>query len=199
MKIYKSIRGFTLIEVTIATAIMAMIVILLAQMYISGTISSEKEIAKSKLQVEAKNALEGINNNVKLSAKIDSTYTSGAGATYTGSNTTLILDVPAIDNSDNFLYSGSQKVYDHIIYYLDPNNSNNLHKLVFSDNTNSRLYPQNGSDSIILDDVQSLAFSYDSSPPQSVMVTTNLTLTNTGQGETRTVSVSSQSKRRNSD
>ncbi len=199
MKIYISIRGFTLIEVTIATAIMAMIVMLLAQMYISGTISSEKEIAKSKLQVEAKSALEGINSNIKLSAKMEPSYTTDTSVTYTSSATTLILDIPAIDSSNTFIYSGSQKAYDHIIYYLDPDNTDNLHKLVFSDNPNSRLYSQNNSDQIILNDVQSVSFGYDSAPPNSVEVTTDLTLASTGQGETRTVNVSSQSKRRNSD
>ncbi len=195
----KNKKGFTLIEVTITVAILGMIVVLLGDMYVDGTISAEKEMRKSKLQVEAKNVLEGIDNNVKLSAKVDASYTTGSNAVYTGSATTLILDIPAIDSSNNFIYSGSQNIYDHIIYYLDPANTNNLHKLVFSDDPSSRLYSQNGSDQIILNDVQSLAFTYDASPPSSAIVDTNLTLYNTGQGNTQTVNVSAEAKRRNSE
>lgn len=190
-KIFSKSGGFTLIEVTIALVIISMMVVVLGDMYVNGTISSGKEMRKSKLQVEAKSVLEGINANVKLSAKMEATY-----AGYTGGATTLILDIPAIDSSNNFLYSGSQKVYDHIIYYLD---ENNLHKLVLSDNTSSRLNGQNNLNQTILDNVSSLAFSYDQAPPSSTMVTTNLTIQNTGQGDTQSVNVTAEAKRRNSD
>lgn len=180
-----------MIEVTIALVIISMMMVVLGDMYMNGTISSGKEMRKSKLQVESKSVLEGINENVKLSAKMGVTY-----AGYTGGATTLILDIPAIDSSDNFLYSGSQKVYDHVIYYVD---GNNLHKLVLSDNASSRLHGQNNSNQVILDNVSSLVFSYDQAPPSSTMVTTSLTIQNTGQGQTQTINVTAEAKRRNSE
>ncbi|MDO8507850.1 MAG: prepilin-type N-terminal cleavage/methylation domain-containing protein [bacterium] len=184
-------KGFTLIEVTIALVIISMMVVVLGDMYMNGTISSGKEMRKSKLQVESKSVLEGINENVKLSAKVGEAY-----AGYTGGATTLILDIPAIDNSDIFLYSGSQKVYDHIIYYIE---GSNLHKLVLSDNVSSRLHGQNNLDQVILDNVSSLVFSYDQAPPSSTMVNTSLTIQNTGQGQTQTINVTAEAKRRNSE
>ncbi len=189
--ILKHNGGFTLIEVTISLVIIAMMVVVLGDMYMNGTISSGKEMRKSKLQVDAKSVLEGINENVKLSAKMEASY-----GDYTGGATTLILDIPAIDSSNNFLYTGSQKIYDHVIYYLD---GNNLHKHVLSDNASSRLHGQNNSDQIILNNVSSLTFSYNPALPGSTTVATNLTIQSSGQGTTQSVNVTSEAKRRNNE
>ncbi len=186
-------KGFTIIEMTIAVVILGIIVVVISDMYLKGTISSKTEMARSKLQIEEKNALEGITNNVTLSTKIDSDYGSGA---YTGGQQTLILDLPAIDSGNNFLYSGSQKVHDYIIYYLS---GSDLHKLVYSSDPDSRLHSEDGSDQILLSDVKSLSFTYDAALPNSVTVTTNLIIQDTAQNPPQEVNMSSKAMRRNSD
>jgi len=191
---FKSIskKGFTLIEVTLAVAIIGMLVVLIAEMYMNGMISSEKEMRKSKLQVEAKNVLEGITYNVKLSSGIEPSY--GGYTSLEGQNT-LILKVPAIDSSDNFLYTGGQKISDYIVYYLDSNNSKELHRLIVSTDPRSRLYGQNNTNTILLNNAQSLTFNFDQPPPNSSVATVNLTVESIGKPET--VSVSAQATRRN--
>ncbi len=186
-------KGFTMVEMMIAVVILGMIVMVISDMYLKGTISSKTEMVKARLQIEEKNVLEGITSNVNLSTKIDSDY---GGGMYTGGQQTLILDLPAIDSSNNFLYSGSQKVHDYVIYYLS---GSDLHKLVYSSNPQSRLHGEDGSDQVLLSNVKSLSFTYDTTPPDSVTVTTDLTVQDTSQTPPLEVNVSSKALRRNSD
>lgn len=184
-------NGFTLIEVIIATVIIGIVAVVIGEMYVKGTISSKTEINRSKLQVEAKNTLEGITSNVKLATKMEASYGG-----YTGGASTLILSLPAVDANENFLYSGNQKIHDYIIYRLE---NKNLHKLVFSTDSNSRLYSQNGSDQILLSNVKALTFAYEPALPTSIIVSTDLTVENTTQKVAQEVSVNAKAKRRNAD
>lgn len=192
-KILNSAKGFTIIEMIFAVVILAMMVIVIGDLYLKGTLSSKTEMSRSKLQIETKNVVEGMNANIKLASKIDSTYNNG---TYNASATTLILDLPAIDGTSTFLYSGNQKIHDYIIYYLD---GSNLHKMVFSPDSRSRLYSENGSDQTLLSNVKTLAFTYDTAPPASVTVTIDITTQDTSQKIVQEISVNTEAKRRNND
>lgn len=183
--------GFTLIEVIIATVIIGIVAVVISELYLKGTISSKTEMNRAKLQIEAKNVVEGITSNIKLSTKMESSYEG-----YTGNATTLILSLPAVKPDESFIYSGNQKVHDYIVYYLE---NKNLHKLVFSTDANSRLYSQNASDKILLTNVKTLNFTYEPTLPTSIIVTTDITVENITQKVAQEVSVNAKSKRRNSD
>lgn len=184
-------KGFTLIEVIISSVIVGMVAVIIGEMYVKGTISSKTEITRARLQVEARNALEGITSNIKLASSINSSY-----GEYTGDANTMILSLPAVDTGENFIYNGSQKTHDYIVYRLE---NKNLHKLVFSSEPNSRLYSQNLSDQVILSNVKTLAFSYEPALPTSIIVTTDITIEDTSQKVVQEVSVNAKAKRRNSD
>lgn len=174
LKLLKEPSGFTLVELIITSVIIVIMVTVVGQIYIMGMVQSKTDMAKAKLQIEGKSAMEGIINNTKLASGIEQIHsgdTSGAQV--------LILKVPAITVDEEFLYNppgGSTKDVDYITYYLE---NNNLHKKVESTNTSSRLNAQNGADNIILSSVKSLAFTYTPEIPNASKVAISLVLENT--------------------
>jgi hypothetical protein len=148
-------------------------ILIVAEVYVSGMVQSKSDMKKAQIQTAGKSTLEGITRNIKLASQVETTY----GA-YTGDGTHLILKVPAIDSSENFVYSGGARANDYIIYYLE---QKNLHKVVSSSNVSSRLYLQNDTDDILLNNVKTLSFSYDPAIPNSSLVSINITLEDTSQ------------------
>jgi len=166
--------GFTLIELLITSVILVIMITVVGQVYIVGMVQSKSDMAKAKLQIEGKSAMEGIVNNIKLSSAVETTHFG-----YTSGPQVLILKIPAITEDENFLYNppgGSTRDNDYVIYYLE---NKNLHKLVESSNVLSRLYSENGTNNVILSNVKTLSFAYDPVIPDVSKVTVNITIENT--------------------
>lgn len=189
MVVTKKNQGFTLTEVLIVLMIMGMVMLVAVQVYWDGMISSGKQSSYSVLQTGAKNSLDGILSNVKASGKVAKTYEG-----YTTNGTNVVLAIPAVDSSSNFIYSSGTKIYDYYIYYLS---GTDLHKKTRSDNPSSVRYSQNNVDTVVLSDVTSLAFAYDDATINNVRVVTvsmsvvntkhSLTVNVTGKGRLRNV------------
>lgn len=162
--------GFTLVELVVALAIIGIVIFIATDTYLGGIVSSKNEYLKSRLTSEARIISEGIMDNVKLAASVEE-----SSGTYTTGSSTLILAVPAIDSSNNFIYSGNQGLLDHIVYTLE---EKNLHKIIYSTNSDSRLFSQHNTDKIIAENVKSLIFTLDVPAPNTQNIDLNLTLEN---------------------
>lgn len=171
--LYLNKEGLTLIELIITLSIISIIILVVTQVYVMGMVQSKSDMKKAKIQAEGRTALEGITKNIKLASRIEATYGG-----YTSDTTNIILNIPAIDSSENFIYSGETRVNDHVTYSLV---GKNLHKVISSPNVSSRLYSQDGTDSIILSNVKSLSFSYNPAIPNTTLVSVNITLEDTTQ------------------
>jgi len=182
-------EGLTLIELIITLAIISMMILVVTQVYVTGMVNSRTDMKKATLQTGGRSVLEGITRNIKLASAVEATHD-----TYTSDATNLILKVPAIDSSENFIYSGGVRVNDYIVYYLE---GKKLHKVVDSTNVTSRLYPQNGTDNIIMTNVKSLSFTYNPAIPSVTMVNINATLEDISQKKPIEITLNAGGRLRN--
>lgn len=162
--------GFALIELVVAIAIIGIVIFVATDTYLGGLVSSKNEYLKSRLSSDARIISEGILDNIKLAASVEEN--SGI---YTTGISTLVLAVPAIDSDNNFIYNGNQLLLDNIIYTLE---GENLHKIIYSTNGTSRLFPQHDSDKVIAENVKSLIFTPDAPAPNTQNIGLDLTLEN---------------------
>jgi prepilin-type N-terminal cleavage/methylation domain-containing protein len=91
--------GFTLIEVSIVIAILGLVIFVATDTYIVGISSSTNQFFRSQLSDEARIVSDGVMDNVRLASMVE--QVSGS---FTSDSTHLILSVPAIDSSNNFIY-----------------------------------------------------------------------------------------------
>jgi len=167
-RFFSNQNGLTLMELIVTLAIISIMILVVAEVYVSGMVQSKADMKKAQLQIAGKSSLEGVTRNIKLASKVEATYD-----VYTTDSTHLILKIPAIDSSENFIYSGGARVNDYIVYYLD---GKNLHKVIDAPNVSSRLHSQDGSDDILLNNVKSINFGYDMPAPNTVLVNINITV-----------------------
>jgi prepilin-type N-terminal cleavage/methylation domain-containing protein len=154
-------RGFTLIEVLISISILAVILLVLNAVYIAGIKEFPRGFEKSKMQTDLNFSLDSIGMNIKDAFRSPSTYTNGATtfSSGTGSYThqnSLILELPAVNSSGEFIYSGSALQPDVVVYYLS---GGNLYKRVYG-NPAGRLSSESGQPKAILKNVSSFACTY---------------------------------------
>lgn len=185
----KSKGGFTLVELIIVILILSVIMVTVSEVYLRGMISSRSEISESQLQLEAKNVLDGMTDNIKMASLVEQSYGG-----YVSDTSQLVLAIPAIDIDDNFLYNGSNMVYDHIVYYKD---GDNLHKLVISEDSDSRLFSQNGSDRVLLTNTKTLIFDYMPALSGAKVITVALTVTDDTRGASQDISLTAEGRIRN--
>jgi prepilin-type N-terminal cleavage/methylation domain-containing protein len=169
-------RGFTLIEVLISITILAVILLVLNAVYVAGIREFPRGFEKSKMQTDLNFSMDGIGMNIKDAFRSPSTYTNGAttfssgAGSYTHQNA-LILELPAVNSSGDFIYSGSALQSDVIIYYLS---SGNLYKRTYG-NPSGRLSSETGQAKIILNNVTGFACTYTpSSNPITISCTANI-------------------------
>ena len=108
----KKETGFTLIEVIITLTLITIVLGILVSIYIFNVRTFQIELWRSKLQTETQTILDKIISDTKLATEISENYNE-----YSTSSDTIILAVPAVDESQNFLYAGEQFKKDYIIYY----------------------------------------------------------------------------------
>ncbi len=106
-------KGFTIIELAIATALLATILGAVAALFAVGLKNYRVESQRSFLQKELNFVADDIGNQAKQAYAVLENYDI-----YTRDSDTLILALPAIDVAESFIYSGENFTTDYIIYYL---------------------------------------------------------------------------------
>ena len=177
-------RGFTIIETTIVILFFVIIAFFLSYLATYQYWIYNNETAELGIANDARTALDDIDNYVRQSNRVLSSYSS-----YVTGNQVLILQIQSI-NSSNQLIPGT---YDMVVYYLS---SNDLLRQVFPNPSSSRLSVTKKLASGV--DINNFTFSYNNLDYSLVtQVTTSLSITQTVGGQTRSITISSQAKLRN--
>ena len=154
-------RGFTLIELLITMTYITLISTIIVTVYIVGYSTFREELASSIVQSDAQTIMDSMTQDIKNGMLIEPAYSS-----YTTDQDTIIIRVPAIDKNNNIVYSGTDMLYDRIIYNYT---NSSIHKIVFADPASSR-YPRNGIDAVLDKNILSLAFQYNPNQTTATLV-----------------------------
>jgi len=158
-------KGFTILELLITIAILAVIMLVVGGVYIVGLQEYPKIFNQSQLQSNANTTLAGIVNNIKQGTKIPDSYDI-----YTKGASVLIIELPAQDTNGDFIYVDDVLQVDTFIYSL---NGNDLEKRVFGYDLGVR-GGDDGNPSVILRNVTALNCTYDV-PSNPVEATCSIT------------------------
>lgn len=122
--------GFSLVELTIATAVVSVLTILVMSFLVNKFVQNARDNARADLQLQTQLTLDLINRDLKHAANVDDlnrwadTYAPGAPAdqfSWQSDADTLVLAVPAQESDDDILYEDPQ-VYisykDNYIYFI---------------------------------------------------------------------------------
>lgn len=180
----KNAKAFTLIEILISVAILAVITLIVGSILIShfNLFNNVKQLVD--ISSSNKLALDELITQIREGQAIASTC-SGCGGDST-SATVLILQLWPLDtNKDSFEPTAG---YDYVIYKRDPTGNNKLIKKTIADTTSSRLT----STKIMASDITNLTFTYNNANPTlanevTVSVTNTLTVANKTQTVTQQV------------
>lgn len=187
----KKLKGITLIEILIATTIMAILVLLVGTAYFAHFRIFSNQSTAMDVTTQNKLALDEITNQVRQSQSV------AAGCSACGSDTTgasvLILQLWPLDAQGNPTDPGTSN-YDYIEYKLDQTGTK-LTKIT---------HPYSGSTrpagtQIIASSLNNLQFTYDNPTPASAdQITINISTTQTNlYGKTFTTTDSSIALLRN--
>ena len=160
----KSQLGLTLVEAIIATAITAVLGILLPIIIINSTNLFYKQTSKVEQGLGINDALSKVRETIKESNGIAASYPISGPPTYTSASSQVVLKVPAIDGSGNTV----SNTFDYFVFFLD---QDKLRFKVFPD----QIAPsaRSAQDQILSLNVLSLKFHYFNSaiPPAEVAPT----------------------------
>lgn len=147
-------RGLTLIEVVISMAILGVIIAAMAAIYAVTLKEYKIEKARNEMQRSVNFASDELGKNIKQAINIPETYD-----TYTrdDESETLIIELPSINSSEEYLYNGDDLRTDYIIYYRS---GSELHKITLADSLSTR-YDVSGEDFKILSDVTDFNCDYE--------------------------------------
>jgi prepilin-type N-terminal cleavage/methylation domain-containing protein len=144
-------RGFTIVELIIAIALLSTIMSAVMALFIVGIKNYQRESQRNFMQKEINFTADDIGIQIKQAADAPETYGS-----YNRDAQTLILALPAVDINDDFIYSGTNRIFDHIVFYRD---GNSLKKVLIPDALSTR----EPKEDFVLDSVSNFSCSY--SPP----------------------------------
>ena len=150
MNIYKEnlSKGMTLIELLIGLAIFFILILFLANFFVSYYDSFNNLQASNLVSESTGIFINSISNVIRQASSVVSSRVV-SGNTYTSDNTTIVLQVPSI-NSSSEVISGT---YDYMVFYLD---ADNIYWIVDADASSFR---KSGSQ-IIGDNISYLSFTY---------------------------------------
>jgi prepilin-type N-terminal cleavage/methylation domain-containing protein len=177
-------RGFTLIELIITMTFITVIAMTITIAYLSGYTTFNRELASSTVQSDAQSILDSMMLDVKNAMLIETGYSG-----YTTSESTLILRVPAIDNNNRIIYSGTDMLYDIIIYDYT---GTEIHKIVYANDASSR-HSRDGIDTILDKNILLLSFEYD---PDTLVTATIKSKADAGKTE-RAIMITGRARMRN--
>lgn len=181
-------RGLSLIELLIAMSFIGVLSAVVATVYVTGFNTYRQELASSTVQSNAQTILDALITDARNGVLIEPTYDS-----FTTGADTIIIRIPAIDASQNILYSGSDMIFDRIIYYYS---GNEIHKVTFADPLSSR-FPKNGIDSVLDKNILVLNFTYEPDPTAPTLVTATISSEVQAGNRTRSITLTGQARLRN--
>lgn len=144
-------KGFTIIELLQTIAILATIFIVIISLYQVAIREYSINFQKIKIQTSLNFATDSIAQTAKMGLALAPSY-----GEFTRSAGTVIIEVPALDESGNFIYSGSAIEKDYIIYQLE---GGNLEKRIYG-NSLGRYANQHGEPNVILKNVTNFSCNF---------------------------------------
>lgn len=166
----KNKPGFTLIELLIGFMLFGLLTFLMASIYISHYRIFSNQNTSINVATQARQALDEITNNVRISDSVVSTCT-GCGSDTTGANL-VILQLWPIDSNKNPLDPGSSN-FDYIIYKQSPADTTQLIRIIIPSSISSR----KSSTQVIASSVNSLQFIYNNANPvNATEITTQISV-----------------------
>lgn len=175
-------KGFTFIEVLIASSLVGVVILTIAGLYVSGSRTFRNELYRSSVQLDSRTKLKQIRDVVLQGNSIAPNWTNGTD-TYISSTNLIVIDVPSIDANSNFIYAGgtTPKV-DEFVYWTDANKK--LWRLV--DASNSDPSVRQSENAHVIENGATLSFTYDQDPSTGNVkkVDIDLKIENTVNGQT---------------
>lgn len=155
-------RGLTLVEAIIATAIAAVVGILLPIIIINSTNLFYKQSSKVEQGLGINDALSKIRETIKESNSVAAVYPPTGAPTYTSAAQQIVLKIPALDSLGNTV----SNTFDYFVFFLD---QDKLRFKIFPDASSSR----KSQDQILSNNVNLLKIQYYNSatPPVEVSPT----------------------------
>ena len=126
----KTEYGMTIIEVLIAMAIFAILMLFLSNSFVNYYDAFNNLQATTSVSQNTGIFINSVGNAIRQASEILASR-SFSGTTYTTNSTTLVLEIPAIDASSNVI-SGT---YDYMLFYLQ---NGNIYWLIEADPSSSR-------------------------------------------------------------
>jgi len=117
-------------------------------LFLVGVKNYQRESQRNFMQQEINFTADDLGSQIKQAAEAPEIYD-----TFTRDSQALILALPAIDNNQKYIYSGSSLIYDYIIFYLE---DGALKKTVIPNAQSTRL----AKDDSVLEDVSNFNCNY---------------------------------------
>lgn len=95
-----------------------------------GIKNYQRESQRNFMQKEINFMADNLGNQIKQAADSPDSY-----GLYTRSSDVLILALPAINEDEDFIYSGGDIIYDYVVYYLQ---NGSLYKKIIADDQSYR-------------------------------------------------------------
>lgn len=153
MRKARLIRGLQLVETLIAVTLMAMVLVIVAQVAITVSRLTNVVTTASTMEDQGRHQLDQMMQDIKSSSAVLTSYAVG-GTTYrTDGTTTLVLQTPSYDSSGNILATN-----DTIIYHRSGTAAPySLHRIVCASAGSAR---SSEADKVVVSNVKSITFSY---------------------------------------
>lgn len=151
-------RGFSYVEIVVVVALIAVLSVVLMEVFISHGKLFNTTMAGADLQMQRARTLERLGSMTRVASGVEFSKSIG-GTLYTTSDATLVLAMPSID-AQGAVIDGT---YDYAAFYLDASFPNELHLVVGADALSSRT----SVNQLLADTVERLAFRYDRSVPEA--------------------------------
>jgi len=116
-------KGFTLVELTVVVALMAVIMLILMSLYVTGQQFLITESARNDVIRDNRYVFDWISRDIKGAVQVVSSWDA-----YTTSSNCLILRIPSVDSSG--LIIDIENELDYIIYRLNSEHPNKLERVV---------------------------------------------------------------------
>lgn len=176
-------HGFTLLEFIVGFAIIGLVSILIAAIYIAHWKIFANQSRFIDVSTQNKQAVDVITNLIRESQGVVSTCCNGETS---GANSIILEYWPIDPNSGEPVYPNGN--YDYIIIKLDPTTTTNLIQKIIPSASSAR----QASTKIIAIGVTSLQFAYNNSDPtlsQEVTATVTATQISNGKSQSATQSI----------